>query len=98
MPRDAKGWKVSRNFENFPWKVSGILKGWEFLDILGIFNFDLVSRFYEIVCTKINRTEFPLHYIQTFLFCTTFLTVCWFVWVRRKNHKALLRITLDLIC
>ena len=88
--RDAKGRKVSRNFGNFPWKVSGILKEWEFSEILGIFNFDLVSRFYEIVCTKINRTEFPLHCIQTYLFCTTFLTVCWFVWVHRKNHKALL--------
>ena len=26
--RDAKGWKVSGNFGNFPWKVSGNLKGW----------------------------------------------------------------------
>ena len=43
--RDAKGQKVSGNFGNFPWKVSGILKEWEFLEILGIFNFDLVSRF-----------------------------------------------------
>ena len=38
--RDAKGWKVSGNFGNFPWKVSGILKGWEFSEILGMFNFD----------------------------------------------------------
>ena len=88
--RDAKGRKVSGNFGNFPWKVSGILKGWEFSEILGIFNLDLFSTFYEIVCTKINRTEFSLHYIQTHLFCTTFLTVHWFVWVHRKNHKALL--------
>ena len=88
--RDAKGRKVSGNFGNFPWKVSGILKGWEFSEILGIFNCDLFSTFYEIVCTKINRTEFSLHFIQTYLFCTTFLTVCWFVWVHRKNHKALL--------
>ena len=73
--RDAKGRKVSGNFGNFPWKVSGILKGWEFSEILGIFNFDLFSAFYEIVCTKINRTELSLHYIQTHLFCTTFLTV-----------------------
>ena len=85
--RDAKGRKVSGNFGNFPWKVSGILKEWEFL---GIFNFDLLSTFYEIVCTKINRTEFFQHYIQKHLFCTTFLTVYWFVWVHRKNHKALL--------
>ena len=88
--RDAKGRKVSGNFGNFPWKVSGILKGWEFLEILGIFNCDLFSTFCEIICTKINRTEFSLHFIQTYLFCTTFLTVCWFVWVHRKNHKALL--------
>ena len=44
--RDAKGRKVSGNFGNFPWKVSGILKGWEFLEILGIFNFDLFSIFF----------------------------------------------------
>ena len=87
--RDAKGQKVSGNFGNFPWKVSGISKGWEFLEILGIFNFDLFSTFYEIVCTKINRTELSLHYIQTHLFCATFLTVHWLVWVHRKNHKAL---------
>ena len=85
--RDAKGKKVSGNFGNFPWKVSGVLKGWEFSEI---FNFDLFSTFYEIVCTKINKTEFSLHYIQTYLFCTTFLTVRWFVWVHRKNHMALL--------
>ena len=70
--RDAKGRKVSGNFENFPWKVSGILKGWEFSEILGIFKFDLFSTFYEIVCTKINRIEFTLQYIRTHLFCTTF--------------------------
>ena len=52
--RDAKGRKVSGNFGNFPWKVSGILKGWEFSEILGIFNFDLFSTFYEAVRTKIN--------------------------------------------
>ena len=52
--RDAKGRKVSGNFGNFPWKVSGILKGWEFSEILGIFNLDLFSTFYEILCTKIN--------------------------------------------
>ena len=51
--RDAKGQKVSGNFGNFPWKVSGILKGWEFSEILGIFNLDLFSAFYEIVfCSK----------------------------------------------
>ena len=65
--RDAKGRKVSGNFGNFPWKVSGILKGWEFSEILGIFNFDLFSTFYEIVCTKINRNEFSLHYIFNIL-------------------------------
>ena len=59
--RDAKGWKVSRNFGNFPWKVSGILKGWQFSEILGIFNLDLFSTFYEIFCTKNNRTKFVLH-------------------------------------
>ena len=37
--RDAKGRKVSGNFGNFQWKVSGILKGWEFSEILGIFQF-----------------------------------------------------------
>ena len=52
--RDAKDRKVSGNFGNFPWKVSGILKGWEFSEILGIFNLDLFSTFYEILCTKIN--------------------------------------------
>ena len=72
FPRDTKGRKVSGNFGNFPWKVSGILKGWEFSEILGIFNFDLFSTFYEIVCTKIDRTEFTLQYIRTHLFCTTF--------------------------
>ena len=87
--RDAKVRKVSGNFGNFPWKVSGILKGWEFSEILGIFNSDLFSTFYEIVCTKNNRTDFSLHHIQAHLFCTTFLTVYWFVWVHRKNHKAL---------
>ena len=75
--RDAKSWKVSGNFGNFPWKVSGILKGWEFSEILGIFNFDLFSTFYEIVCTKVNRIKISLHYIQTHLSCTTFLTVYW---------------------
>ena len=40
--RDAKGRKVSGNFGNFPGKVSGILKGWEFSEI---FNFDLFSTF-----------------------------------------------------
>ena len=60
-PRDAKGWKVSGNFGNFPWKVSGILKGWQFSEILGIFNLDLFSTFYEIFCTKNNRTKFVLH-------------------------------------
>ena len=59
--RDAKGWKVSGNFGNFPWKVSGILKGWQFSEILGIFNLDLFSTFYEIFCTKNNRTKFVLH-------------------------------------
>ena len=54
ITRDAKGRKVSGNFGNFPWKVSGILKGWEFSEILGIFNFYLFSTFYETVCTKIN--------------------------------------------
>ena len=49
--RDAKGRKVSGNFGNFPWKVSGILKRWEFSEI---FNLDLFSTFYEIVCTQIN--------------------------------------------
>ena len=55
---------------------------------VGIFNFDLFSTF-EIVRTKVNRTEFSLHYIRTHLYCTTFLTVYWFAWVHRKNHKAL---------
>ena len=57
LGRDAKGQKVSGNFGNFPWKVSVILKRWEFSEILGIFNLDLFSTFYEIFCTKINRTE-----------------------------------------
>ena len=39
--RVAKGRKVSENFGNFPWKVLGILKEWEFLESLGIFNFAL---------------------------------------------------------
>ena len=52
--RDAKGRKVSGKFGNFPWKVSGILKRWEFLEILGIFIIDLFSTFYDIVCTQIN--------------------------------------------
>ena len=56
--RNAKGRKVSGNFGNFPWKVSGILKGWEFSEILGIFNFDLFSTFYETVW---KSTEFILH-------------------------------------
>ena len=63
LTRDAKGGKVSGNFGNFPWTVSGILKGWEFLEILGISNFDFFSTFYEIVCTKINGTEFFLYTI-----------------------------------
>ena len=54
LARDAKGWKVSGNFGNFSWKVSGIFKRWEFWEILGIFNLDLFSTFYEIVCTQIN--------------------------------------------
>ena len=41
----------------------GNFEGVGFLGILGIFNFDLFSTFYEIVCTKINRTEFTLHCI-----------------------------------
>ena len=56
--RDATGRKVSGNFENFPWKVSGILKGWEFSEILGIFNFDIFSTFYEIICTKSTELNF----------------------------------------
>ena len=76
--------------ETFHGKFREFWRGWEFSEILGIFNLDLFSTFYEIVCTKINRTEFSLHYIQTHLFCTTFLTVYWSVWVHRKNHKALL--------
>ena len=52
--RDAKGRKVSGNFGNFPWKVSGILKGWEFSEILGIFNLDLFSTFYEIICKRLT--------------------------------------------
>ena len=57
LNRDAKGWKVSGNFGNFPWKVLGILKGWQFSEILEIFNLDLFSTFYEIFCTKNNRTK-----------------------------------------
>ena len=55
---DAKGRKVSRNSGNFPWKVLGILKGWKFSEILGIFNCDLFSTFYETVCTKIKLNLF----------------------------------------
>ena len=60
--RDAKGRKVSGNFGNFPWKVSGILKGWEFSEILGIFNLNLFSTFYEIVQ---KSTELNLFYTNS---------------------------------
>ena len=89
--RDAKGWKVSGNFGNFPWKVSGILKGWEFSEILGMFNFDLFSIFVfrlfvqkstELNSFFLNSNTLVLHY---------FLAVSWCVWVyNRKNHKTLL--------
>ena len=37
--RVAKGWKLSGNFGNFPWKVLGIFNGLEILGILGTFIF-----------------------------------------------------------
>ena len=45
--RVAKGRKVSGNFGKFPWKVLGILNDWEFMEILGIFNFALFSKFHD---------------------------------------------------
>ena len=86
--RDAKGRKVSGNFGKFPWKVSGILKGWEFSEISGIFNLNLFSTFHEIVCTKINRTEFILYYALVLHYFYSLL-VCMGLIVYRKTHKAL---------
>ena len=60
--RDAKGRKVSGNFGNFPWKVSGILKGWEFSEILTYF-----LHFMRLFAQK--STE--LHFL-----CTTFKHNC----------------------
>jgi len=61
MLRVAKGWKVSGNFGNFPWKVSGILKDWEFSEILGIFNFVVFLPFKGHSCTKFNGTDIFLY-------------------------------------
>ena len=43
--RVAKGWKLSGNFGNFPWKVSGIFNRLGILGILGIFNIILHGKY-----------------------------------------------------
>ena len=67
---DANGRKVSGNFGNFPWKVSGILKGWEFWEFSILTYFLHFMRLFIRKSTKLN------------LFCTNnprycFCTIFW---------------------
>ena len=96
--RDAKGRKVSGNFGNFPWKVSGILKRWEFSEILGIFNLDLFSTFYEIVCTQININWIYFVLIPMHWFCTTFWQLAGMYGTKERTIRLYYELRLDTTC
>ena len=98
MHRDAKGRKVSGNFGNFPWKVSGILKGWEFSEILGIFNFDLVSTFMRLfaqISTKLNLPCTIFKHTCSALLFRQFIGLCG---SKERTTQLYYEISLDLIC
>ena len=62
---DAKGHKITGNFGNFPWIVSGILKGWEFSEIFNFqLNFQHFMRLFGQKSTELN------------LLCTIFKHTC----------------------
>ena len=78
-----------KGLERLSTESFGNFEGVGFSEILGIFNSDLFSTFFETVCTKISSIEFTVHYIQTVLFLTIFWQFVSLL-VNRKNHKALL--------
>ena len=92
MSRDAGAGKFPGILETFHGRN---FKG---MGIFGNFQFQLISTFYEIVYTIINRTEFSLHYIQIHLFCITFLTVFDLYRSIERTTRLYYEISLDLIC
>ena len=86
LSRDAKGQTNSGNFGNFQWKVSGILKGWEFWEFSIYTYFQHFMRLYVQKSTELNL----LWTNSKALVLHNVLALWWFLWIFRKNHKALL--------